>query len=155
MSNQTSNDIIDINIGGIGRKKIRVNGDDSKILLLNVNDNNVVVRYMDEYPKLKELETDFKELGAISIDSVDIETFMKFSEKAKQIDEKMKTSLDYIFNSNVAEVCNDGGSMYDILDGGAMRWESILTALFDLYTETMSKNAEQMSKVKELTAKYN
>lgn len=155
MSNQTSNDIIDINIGGIGRKKIRVNGDDSKILLLNVNDNNVVVRYMDEYPKLKELETDFKELGAISIDSVDIETFMKFSEKAKQIDEKMKTSLDYIFNSNVAEVCNDGGSMYDILDGGAMRWESILTALFDLYTETMSKNAEQMSKVKELTVKYN
>lgn len=155
MSNQTSNDIIDINIGGIGRKKIRVNGDDSKILLLNVNDNNVVVRYMDEYPKLKELETDFKELGAISIDSVDTETFMKFSEKAKQIDEKMKTSLDYIFNSNVAEVCSDGGSMYDILDSGAMRWESILTALLNLYTETISKNAEQMSKVKELTAKYN
>ena len=79
---------------------------------------------------------------------------MKFSEKAKQIDERMKTSLDYIFNSNVAEVCSDGGSMYDILDGGAMRWESILTALLNLYTETISKNAEQMSKVKELTAKY-
>ncbi len=61
----SQNDIIDINISGIGKKKIRINGDDSKILLLNTNDNNVAVRYTDVYPKLKELENDFKELGEL------------------------------------------------------------------------------------------
>lgn len=156
VSNQATpqNDIIDINISGIGKKKIRINGDDSKILLLNTNDNNVAVRYTDVYPKLKELESDFKELGELKTETEDIDSFTAFANKARDIDTKMRDSLDYIFNSNVSEVCSDGGSMYDFLDGGIMRWEAILTSLIGLYTETINRNAEQAKKVKQLTSKY-
>lgn len=156
VSNQATsqNDIIDINISGIGKKKIRINGDDNKILLLNTNDNNVAVRYTDVYPKLKELENDFKELGELKTETEDIDSFTAFASKAKEIDSKMRDSLDYIFNSNVSEVCSDGGSMYDFLDGGVMRWETIVTALIGLYTETINKNVEQAKKVKQLTSKY-
>ena len=156
VSNQATpqNDIIDISINGIGKKKIRINGDDNKILLLNTNDNNVVVRYTDVYPKLKELENDFKELGELKTETEDIDSFTAFANKARDIDTKMRDSLDYIFNSNVSEVCSDGGSMYDFLDGGIMRWEAILTSLIGLYTETINRNAEQAKKVKQLTSKY-
>ena len=84
----SQNDIIDINISGIGKKKIRINGDDSKILLLNTNDNNVAVRYTDVYPKLKELENDFKELGELKTETEDIDSFTAFANKARDIDTK-------------------------------------------------------------------
>lgn len=148
-------DIIDIKINGLGKKRIRINGDDNKIILLNTNDNNIVIRYNEIHPKLEELENDFKELTAIDLKEDDIDGLNAYAIKAKDIDTKMRESLDFIFNSEVAEICSDGGSMYDILDGGTMRWEAILTGLIGLYTDTINKNAEQAKKLKDLTSKYN
>lgn len=155
---QSDNNIIDINISGIGKKRIRVNGDDNKILLLNTNDNNITVRFTEAYPKLKEWEQSFKELGSLQSnkeEDIDIDALTVYAKKIKETDNKMRESLDYIFNSSISEICDDGGSMYDILDGGVMRWESILTALLGLYSETISKNSEKiMKRMNQHTSKY-
>lgn len=149
------NDIIDLEISCIERKKIRINGDNNKILLLNVNDNNVIVRYSETLPKLESLKEDFKQLSNTKIDdNFNAEDFTEFANRAKEIDDKMKSYMDYIFNAKVADMCSDGGSMYDFLDNGLMRWETILAALIKFYGETITKNVEQAKKLKELTSKY-
>ena len=149
-------DIIDIQISGIGKKRIRVNGDDNKILLINTNDNNIVVRYGEELPNLESLSEDFKSMGQImESGEVNPEKLKEYSKKAREIDEKMRHSLDTIFNTNVSEVCDDGGSMYDPLDNGEMRWNWILTVLMNLCSKTIQKNYDKFeAKSKQYTDKY-
>lgn len=149
-------DIIDIQISGIGKKRIRVNGDDNKILLINTNDNNIIIRYGEELPNLKSFAEDFKTMGKLLENGeFNFEKIKEYSQKAREIDEKMRHSLDRIFNANVSEVCDDGGSMYDPLDNGEMRWSWILEVLMNLCSETIQKNTDKfVAKSKQYTDKY-
>lgn len=77
-----------------------------------------------------------------------------FSEKLKGIDTKMKELMDFIFDSNVSEICAGNGSMYDPLDG-YMRYEVIIDRLSDLYTDNLGKEMKKVqNRMKTHTAKY-
>ena len=52
---EQDNNIVDINLGFVEKKKFRINGDFNRMLELNVSDLNVFARLKEGYPKLKEL----------------------------------------------------------------------------------------------------
>lgn len=156
MSN--NNNIIDISINGIQRKRYRINGDDNKILELNPTDFNITVRMNEAYPKLLECESKISELSDITKDKEEeqdtVESMSKFTEKLSELNSEMCELIDFIFDSNVSELCCDGGSMYDLIDG-YMRYEVIIDNLVKLYENNLNAETKKIQRrVKKHTAKY-
>ena len=156
----SNNNIIDINISGIQRKRYRINGDDNKILELNPTDFNVTVRMKEAYPKLVECESKISELSNITkttdedTDEDDVKSMGKFTDKLSELNSQMCELIDFIFDSNVSELCCDGGSMYDLIDG-YMRYEVIIDNLVKLYESNLNAEAKKIQRrVKKHTAKY-
>lgn len=147
--------IVDIDLSPIRKKKFRIDGDDNRILELNVSDLGIFSRFQEAYPKLDELATKAVfELPDSSTVPEGEDVQQVYNKKLKQIDEEMRESLDYIFDSNVSEMCAPFGSMFDPI-GGKLRFEYILDVMSNLYENNFNAEVKQMSqRMKKHTAKY-
>ena len=149
-------DIQDVDISAIKKKRFRINGDNNKILELNVSDMNIASRMSAAYERLQK---HMEEVGAILADvPEDSEITPEVQEAVEShldaIDTKMRNELDYIFQAPVSEVCADGGSMYDPFEG-AFRFEHIIESLSKLYENNLAKEFERMRKrITVKTSKY-
>ena len=145
MAVKEENKILDLNISGIKKTSFRVNGDNDSILELNLSDLGIGERLEKGYANLQEI------VQSLSKISDKDENFMSEFKKA---DEKMRKELDYIFDSNVSEVCGKGGTMYD-LKNGEFRFESILNALTSLYTNNLNDEYNKTkARIQKHTGKY-
>lgn len=153
-----SDNVIDLNINGIGKKRIRINGDDSKIIELNTSDSNILKRFTEGYSEFLEWKDKYiTEMSTVEekTDINSIEYWQQIVATLKPIDEKMREIMNYIFNADISSVCNDGGAMYDILDNGKLRFETILEELLALYGDNIARNFEKMSaRANELAKDY-
>lgn len=145
-------DVIDLNLSDIRKKRIRINEDDDKVLELNTSDMNIIVRLKEALPKLRELA-----VNAANFSDTDTETeegLDALAKELKETDDKMRELVDYIFDSNVSEMCAGNGSMYDPFNG-KFRFEYILEALTSLYESNISGEYSKMSaRLATHTAKY-
>lgn len=153
----TQNFDVDLDLSKLRRKRIRIDGDDNRILELDTTDLGVISRLKDLQPQLDELTKEGEELSLIG-DLNEDENFDSLAEKFKALDNKMRSIIDQLFQSNVSEVCAPTGSMLDPI-GGAYRWEVILDAIINLYNDTikeeMKKNENRnLAGVKAHTSKY-
>lgn len=140
--------IIDIDLSPIRKKRFRINGDNDKILELNTSDVSIFNRLQDAYPKLEELASKATALGDDT--DGDEDGIKKFTDTLKEIDTTMRESIDYIFDSNVSEVCAPFGSMYDPLNG-KFRYEHIIETLAALYENNFD---EEVRKIKNRVTKH-
>lgn len=145
----TQDNIIDIDFGAIKKSRFRLNGDNSKIFELNVSDMNIVQRLNESYPKLNKLQEKVQKLqlkentSADATEEEDVKAVAEMGEKLKELDDEMKSIIDYIFDSNVSEVCAGSGSMYDPIDG-MFRYEHIIDKLTSLYTDNLNSEFKKM-----------
>lgn len=154
IQNNNTNNVIDISINGISRKRYRINGDDNKILELNPTDFNFTVRMNEAYPKLLECEKKVTELSNSINPDDEMDTLNNFAQTLDKINKEMCEQVDYVFDSNVSEICCDGGSMYDFIDG-FMRYEIIFDSLMKLYDSNLTAEAKNIQKrVQQHTTKY-
>ncbi len=152
-----NDDIQDIDLSPIKKKRFRINGDSSKILELNTSDLSIVTRMSSAYDRLvKHMEEVGKILSALPEDNEEM-TDGKDKEILAQLDKidaEMKKELDYIFDAPVSEVCGDGGSMYDPFNG-MFRYEHIIDALTQLYENNLNSEFTAMRRrVNTKTSKY-
>lgn len=144
----------DINLSAIRKKRFRIDGDNNKWIELNVSDMNILSRLTDSYSKLEKLQekaTGISETVAAGEDDFDE---VKLAKDLKSIDNDMRKIIDYIFDSNVSEVCASDGSMFDPFNG-VCRYEHIINVLVGLYDDNISNEAETLKKnVGKHTAKY-
>ncbi len=157
MPSATDDDIQDINLSAIKKKRFRINGDSNKILELNTSDMNIASRLAIAYERLQTYMEDVsKVLGEVPEETDDIskeQETLATTELAK-IDAKMKQEIDYIFDAPVSEVCSDGGSMYDPFEG-MFRFEHIIDALSKLYENNLNSEFNKMKRrVSAKTSKY-
>jgi len=150
-------DIQDVDISAIKKKRFRINGDNKKILELNVSDMNVASRMSVAYDRLqKHMESVSDVLSALPDDGEEPtpEEQEEIESQLKAIDDKMKAEIDYIFQAPVSEVCDDGGSMYDPFNG-AFRFEHIIEAISKLYENNLANEFSKMKKrISVKTSKY-
>ena len=156
----STNDVIDISLEVIRKKRFRIDGDDTRILELNTSDLNILARLKEVYPKLIELaESSFKQLPDVDNESADYdfmtdEATAQVIDALKRADKEMRDLVDYIFDSNVSEICAPSGSMYDPING-KFRFEHIIETLAPLYEADTSAELTKISKrVKKHTDKY-
>ena len=82
------------------------------------------------------------------------EATSKLSEALHDADTKMRSLLDYIFDSNVSELCAPHGSMFDPVNG-KLRFEHIIDTLAPLYeTDISTEMSKVTANVSKHTAKY-
>ena len=141
------NDVIDLNLSEIRKKKLRIDGDANRIIELNLSDMNIIGRLDEAYPKLDELASKVSTLLADENDS-------DIADKLKEIDKDMRDWIDFIFDGKVADVCVPDGTMYD-LSNGKFKFEYIVEKLATLYTENIQNEIKQMkARVSKHTRKY-
>lgn len=154
------NDIIDVNLSAIRKKRFRIDGDDNRILELNTSDLNMLARLKEAYPRLMELtDKTFTKLPEPK-SSADDYNFLEDADTTAVIqtlteaDKEMRDLMDYIFDSNVSEICAPDGSMFDPI-GGTLRFEHIISALSPLYESDIETEMKNISnRVKKHTDKY-
>lgn len=152
-----NDEVVDINLSAIQKKRFRINGDSSKILELNTSDLGIVTRMSSAYERLVNY---MEEVGKILADLPEDDSELsngRDAEILKQldaIDAEMRKELDYIFDAPVSEVCGYGGSMYDPLNG-MFRYEHIMDALSKLYENNLNSEFNAMRKrINAKTSKY-
>ena len=150
-------DIKDISLST--KKSFRIDGDNNRIIYLDTSDMNVVVRFNEVYPEIQKLAVDATTRLATLKDSKSEDTdetspLNDISEILKDIDKQMRDKVDYIFASEVADMCAPTGNMYDI-NNGEFRYEHIVDVLSSLYTNNFKSEFKKMQeRVKKHTAKY-
>ena len=143
----TTNNIIDLS--ALKKKEFQV-GD--KILELDTSDLKIIPRFDKMYPILIEEGAKVAELDAyVKEEGIDI---AGLADAFEQIDEAMRHAIDFIFDSNVSEICVDHGSMFDFVNGEC-RFEHIINALLPLYEANLLEETKKIQKrVKKHTDKY-
>lgn len=144
-----------INLSATRKKKYLIDDDESRVLELNTSDMNIITRISEAYPKFGELDEKVAHVAdGFSMDDSSPESLKIVADRLKAIDTEMRHLIDYIFDSNVSEVCAPFGSMYDPIDG-VQRYEYIMNALITLYDDTISTETKKVqARVKKHTSKY-
>ena len=136
MALDTTNNIIDLDLSPIKRKRFRINGDDSKILELNTSDMHILQRMQEVMPKISELQNRLPHIA-------DDDTMDSTAKAINELDTEMRGLVDFLFDANVSEVCVDGGSMFDPIDG-MFRFEYLIEALMKLYDTNLTLEFKKM-----------
>lgn len=146
---------VDIDLSPIRKKRFRINGDNSKILELNTSDLNIILRLNEVYPQLETLANDA--ISKLPDDNTGLseEDFIEgVSSVLKQIDNKMRELMNFIFDAPVSEICAPDGSMYDPFNG-KLRYEHILETISALYENNFNAEVKKMTqRVNKHTSKY-
>ena len=147
-------DIQDIDLSVIKKQRFRINGDNSKILELNVSDMRIATRLKEAYPRLNALMDSISDKFSNISDVSDEDTLTQVGEAVDEIDKKMREEIDYIFDANVSEICGADGSMWDPIEG-SFRYEHIIDNLSKLYENNLDKEFMEMKRrVETKTGKY-
>ena len=144
-----------INLSVTRKKRYLIDDDENRVLELNTSDMNIIQRIAEVYPKFEALEEKASHIGdGFSPEDTSVDALKTVGDRLKAVDTEMRNLLDYLFDSNVSEVCAPYGSMYDPIEGDA-RYEHIINAIIPLYDETISAETKKVkARVKKHTAKY-
>lgn len=152
-------DIIDIDLSPIRKKRFRINGDRDKILELNTSDMNIIPRLEESYPKLSKLVEEASDKILAQTENIDEDSesdieLAPIADTLRDIDTEMRKWVDYIFDADVSKVCAENGSMYDPFNG-KFRFEHIIDAISALYENNLKTEFDKVSnRVKKHTSKY-
>lgn len=143
------------------KKSFRIDGDNNRIIYLDTSDMNILVRLEETYPEIQRLAVEAADKIVKSKISEDEEgdgetksALNDITEILKEIDSKMRAKLNYIFASDVADICEPTGNMYDPV-GGEFRFERIIEVLTTLYANNITAEFSKMQeRVKKHTEKY-
>lgn len=147
-------EIRNIDLSSTRKKRFTIDGDPNRVLELNTSDLTIVNRLEEMYPKLMELSRKAVNQIPEDLNVATEDGLHTLSEVLADIDVEMRGNLDYIFDSNVSEVCAPTGSMYDPFNG-KFRFEHIIEKLSDEYENNMKREYRRISaKVQKHTSKY-
>lgn len=145
-----------IDLSVLRKKRFTLNGDVNRILELDTADLSIVQRLSEAYPELEKLEHEVGQIteGVEAKDDTVVQDMNTMASRLREADGKMRELLDYIFDSNVSEMCAPTGSMYDPI-GGQLRYEHLITILIGMYEENLANEMKRVQKrIKSHTAKY-
>ena len=159
MESQNTDNVINLDLSETARRNIWINGDCTKVIKLNLTDLGIIARAKDAKDKLDNLQAEANKLASADVPK-EIETEedeKKIDEAIEQfrtIDKKMKEIVDGIFDYPVCDVCCDGGSMYDPING-QYRYDYIIDKLMALYGDQWAKEKKaRQALLEQHTSKY-
>ena len=152
MGTKKKTNVTDIQLNISKKEQFRINGDDSKIIELDISDLGVLNRLRESYPRLQDLG--MKGFEADSDEDLDTKTLGEFMGALDNINTEMCDILNYIFDSDIAKTCSFGKPLYNMV-AGKFIFEIIMDTLFGLYSDNIKAEFGEMSaRMKSHTSKY-
>lgn len=143
--------VVDIDLSSIRKKRFRIDGDDDRILELNTSDMGILGRLQNSESKISELTKLAVDNWPDEADENAIESAVKVFNDA---DKSMREIIDYIFDAPVSKVCVPSGTMFDPING-EFRYEHIMNIIGKLYEANITDEVTKVStRIKKHTAKY-
>lgn len=145
----TTPDIVDIDLSPIRKKRIRIDGDNKRILELNTSDLGI-------FGRLKESEESIVQITKTAMQkySENLEEMDQAINLFGEADENMRKTLDYIFDAPVSKLCAPNGTMFDPING-KFRYEYIMEVLSGLYENELTLEVDKVNtRVRKHTDKY-
>ena len=155
----TTKNVIDVDLSLTDRTPVRFSKDDSRVVLLNLSDMNILRRIEETYPKLHNLQIEASKIAeGTTTDSDDSDEVMAnihlMSGRLQEVDRKMRDLIDFMFDAPVSAAAVPSGSMYDPF-AGSFRYEYLITVLMEQYSKEFKSEFSKMEKrMKEHTTKY-
>lgn len=154
LEDKNINNTIDLDLSEIRKKRIRIDGDDNRIVEINISDMGVMDRLQNAYDKLVSLANEYHMAEEEEASEDEDAEVAKLIESLKNLDIKMRELIDYVFNANVSEVCVQDGTMADPVNG-QFKFEYIIEKFLALYDKNFDMEFKKMSKsVSKHTNKY-
>lgn len=131
--------------------EIMIDGDENRIIKLDLADIGVFSRFEKAIPEMDKIEQHFRELNEASGD--DLKQMQDFAKALTAAEKELSTVIDGIFNSPVCDICANGASLFS-LDAGAFLYERIVEAVGSLYGDRLKGQVEERAKRRERLAKH-
>lgn len=142
---------VSIDLSALNKTKVLINEDENRYVMLDLSDLNVPTRFEEVSPKVEKVLIGIGSYGDVTDDE---EKAAMLKQQIINGDIEIRSYIDYIFGSNVCEVCAPSGTMVDMIDG-KFRWEYIMDALSGLYGEHIEMEFNKvLARVKSHTDKY-
>lgn len=142
-----NNDVQDLDLSITAKKRFRLDGDNDRVIELNTSDMGIITRYEETENKLNKLSENAKTLNENMENS-------EFAEKFTDVNNQAKELLNYLFDSDIADKCANGGSMFDIFNG-QFRFEIIIDNLIALYEKNVQEETKKLnSRLSKYSSKY-
>lgn len=151
------NNVQDLDFSVLHRKKFRIDGDDSKVIELDVSDFSVLSRLEESYGKLNEMQKEAAKLYDLGKEMSEREEDEEFSgeleapeelkalnAQLKKVDQDMRSWVNFVFDYDVCSVISPEGTMYDVI-GGNYRYEIIIDKLIAVYEENIKAETKKMN----------
>lgn len=145
---KANNDVIDIELPEIAKKKVRFDGDNNRVVYIDPSDMGIVSRLEEALPKLKTLTTEAcEELSETGEDK-------SMGTTLTEIDEKMRNLIDYIFDAPLSAAAVPSGNMY-ALHNGVFTFEHIIEVMAKQYENNFENEFNKLNaRLKNYTGKY-
>lgn len=138
------NKVLNLDLSATKGTTILVNNDPNAKIVLNLSDFGIYDRLRTGLTQLYEIFKELKDkMGNVAEteepEDDDSEAGAeKFIDIMKELDGKMRNTVDYIFSAPVSDVCAPDGYMFDLFEG-QLRFEYIINALSKLYENNLNK----------------
>lgn len=151
VSDSVNANTVSIDLSALDRTKVLINKREDRYVMLNLSDLNVPTRFEEKESEIEKILIGIGSFGDVAEDE---EKTKIIKEQIIEGDKGIRSIIDYIFDSNVSEVCAPSGTMLDMIEG-KFRWEYIMDALADLYSDHIELEFNKvMSRIKTHTDKY-
>lgn len=147
----STNTEIQLDLSGARRKpiNIRLTNGDIATLMIDLGDFNILTRLKQSYSKFEELATKASDRLAEDVDNMD-----SIIDTLDDLDTEMKAYVDYIFDTNVSEICVGQSSIISMYNGKFF-FEILMEGLANLCGDNVSYEYKKMEqRIKKRTSKY-
>lgn len=136
----STNTQIQLDLSGTRKQTINVKLDEDKIVPLRIDlgDFNILTRLKNSYDKLEELTIQASKKLSENLDDMD-----SITDTLDDLDTEIKAYMDFIFDTNVSDVCVGKNSIISMYNG-KFYFEIIMEGLANLCGDNVSLEYKRM-----------
>lgn len=145
---------MDLDLSATRKKRIRIDGDDNRIIEINTSDMNIIQRLDTLSDRMNKLSDKFIDLKFGNTPEGEEPSMTDTKEAIRMIDRELRDIIDELFQSKVADICAPDGTMWDMFNG-SFRYEIVLEKLLSLYADNIQAETKKtMDRLHKYTNKY-
>lgn len=126
-----------------GIKEYAINGDENRVLKVNVTDVNFLPRLYDSFLKAQEL---VKNIGTYEPKDASIEALREGIDKISGIDKAIRSGFDEVFYPGAAETVFGQMNVLSFVGNGDTIYESFMNAFISKMEKEIKTNSEESEK---------
>ena len=144
-----------LNLGVNTKKRFTIDGDEIRILEIDVQDMSIMSRIKPAMERINKVKSHWENLQDIDPDNISDEEMDKLQSALESSEKEMRDAIDYLFNTNVCEVCLGDTSAFTPVNG-KLKYDIIITTLSGLYEKTIKAEMGKfdVGKVNKRVTKY-